>query len=535
MKFKSYVILLILFYSTIISAQDGSLDNTFSDDGIAITPIGDSDDIGYSVAVQSDGKIVVVGASQDSTGQFDFAVVRYNDNGTLDNSFASDGKTTTDIKGGGATDYGNSIAIQPDNKIVVAGWTFGYNAPYDDYAVVRYNANGTLDNTFGSSGIVTTNIGNTDKGQAVVIQNDGKIVVAGYTYSGDTYDFSVVRYDTNGVLDNTFNSNGKVITDIASDRDYGMGLAIQHDNKIIVVGAAKDNLENKLAIVRYNIDGSLDTSFDSDGKVTTSIGIGLTGNSASVIVQPDNKIAVACTYWGNNGEYMKIAVVRYNSDGSLDNDWNSNGITFTSISEYDDEAYSIKLQNDGKILVGGYSSSSLGHDFALIRYNDNGTLDSNFDTDGIVTTHLTTEWGYDDAFGMALKSDKIILCGRSDNGDNYDFAVTQYNNDGTVQVKSLVTQNMQFGLFQNYPNPFNPSTTIQFALPKAGMVNLKVYNILGEEVATLINKEMKAGLQSIKFDASRLSSGLYFYKISAGTSTSSATEFVYVKKMLLLK
>ena len=531
MKFRNYIILFILINTTILFAQDGSLDNTFSDDGIVTTPIGNSDDIGYSVAVQSDGKIVVAGASQDPTGQYDFAVVRYNDDGSLDNSFATDGKTTTDIKGEGATDYGYSVAVQKDNKIVVAGWTFANS----DFAVARYNNNGTLDDTFGSGGRITTSIGTTDKGQAVAIQDDGRIVVAGYSYGGDTYDFAVVRYDTNGVLDDTFNSDGKVTTDFSSDRDYGMGVAIQPDNKIIVVGGAKNGTENKLGVVRYNNNGSLDANFGTNGKVLTSVGGAFSGNSALVAVQSDDKIVVTCTYSSNEG-YYKIAVVRYNPDGTLDSDFGNNGIVLTSISDSDDEVYSLKLQDDDKILVGGYATSSVGHDFALLRYNSDGTLDSTFDSDGIVTTHLTSEWSFDDAYGMAIKKDKIMLCGRTDNGNNYDFGVAQYNNDGTVSVESnlLSTQNLEFNLSQNYPNPFNPSTTIKYSISAAignghaPSVQLKVYNILGQEVATLVNKQQQPGQYKIQFDASSLPSGTYFYRLTAGN-------FSGTKKLLLLK
>ncbi len=281
---------------------DGSLDSTFSGDGIVTTAIGSSSDEANSVAIQNDGKIVVVGASDNGSNR-DFAVVRYDINGSLDSTFDSDGKVTTDF-GGSKGDYANSVAIQSDGKIVVAGTS------NNDFAVVRYDTNGSLDSTFGSSGKVTTAVSLSDQAYGVAIQSDGKIVVSGASLRGNSHVFCTVRYDTSGSLDSSFGSDGIVRTDFESIFNGAHSVAIQSDGKIVVAGAGNGDL----AVARYDTSGSLDSTFGSDGKVTTDFESGEDG-AYSVAIQNDGKIvAVGDTYNGSNSDF---AVVRYMGDSTI--------------------------------------------------------------------------------------------------------------------------------------------------------------------------------------------------------------------------
>ena len=219
----------------------------------------------YAVAIQSDGKIVAAGESTDN-----FAVVRYTTAGVLDTTFSTDGKVTTAI--GSREDAAYAVAVQSDGKIVAAGKGDSGTAQEDpnaDFAVVRYTTAGALDNGFSTDGKVITDIGtnSVDEARAVAIQSDGKIVVAGS--SGG--DFAVVRYTTAGALDTTFSTDGKVTTDIGTNSvDWATAVAIQSDGKIVVAGYVGDIEDGgEFAVVRYNTDGSLDTTFGGDGKVTT--------------------------------------------------------------------------------------------------------------------------------------------------------------------------------------------------------------------------------------------------------------------------
>src|SRR6185503_10246187 len=179
--------------------------------------------------------------------------------------------------------YGFAVTIQPNGKIIVAGASWGVNN--DDFALARYNSNGSLDTTFDTDGKTTTPIGSGDDyGRAVALQSDGKIVVAGTSFNGSNNDFALARYNSTGSLDTTFDTDGKVTTSFGSGEDFGRGVAIQSDGKIVVAGHS----DGKFALTRYNNNGSLDMTFDTDGKVTTTIGAGDFG--FAVALQPDGKI-----------------------------------------------------------------------------------------------------------------------------------------------------------------------------------------------------------------------------------------------------
>lgn len=229
--------------------SNGVLDNTFGVGGKVITDIGSDNDGGSSVVIQSDGKIVLGGVSSASSNM-NFALLRYNINGTLDSSFGTSGKTITDFAGG--NDYGASVALQNDDKIILAGHT--NNSTLHDFAIARYNSNGVLDITFGIGGKINTDIGGSnDLGQSTAIQSDGKIVLAGWCITG-TYDaFGLARYNTNGTLDNTFGTSGKVLTYIGLYGALGFSVATQSDGKIVVGGFATTNgIDNDFTLARYN-------------------------------------------------------------------------------------------------------------------------------------------------------------------------------------------------------------------------------------------------------------------------------------------
>jgi uncharacterized delta-60 repeat protein len=428
----SVVSLLIVFSFISPSAAfaEGSLDTTFGTGGIVTTDIGLSSDVARSVVLQSDGKIVVAGYATDPGGSDDFAVVRYNPDGSPDGFFGDDGIVTTGISGGDAR--ANSVVLQSDGKIVVAG-TNGN----DDFAVVRYTTAGVLDTTFGrivsgtGTGIVTTDIDDEDEANSVVLQSDGKIVVAGVADG----DFAVVRYTTAGVLDTTFGGgDGKVTTDITG-ADSANSVVLQSDGKIVVAGYADDN---DFAVVRYTTDGELDTTFGGGGTfgdpgiVTTDIGTS-TDRAYSVVLQSDGKIVVAGYANSRIGSNDDIAVARYTNAGVLDTTFGDidsgatrKGFVTTPIGTSNERAYSVVLQSDGKIVVAGYARIGLTDDIAVARYTTAGVLDTTFGTGGFVTTPIGTST--DRAYSVVLQSDgKIVVAGSARFGSTDKFAVVRYS------------------------------------------------------------------------------------------------------------
>ena len=397
---------------------DGSLDNTFNSVGTVITDFGNSNDAANSIIELPDGKLCVAGSSFNGINN-DFAMVEYNSDGSLNNSFGSFGKVKTDINN--SEDNGNSILMQTDGKLIISGTT--YNGSNHDFAVVRYNSNGTLDDNFGTAGKVVSDFNNSDDNAgSSAIQSDGKIVVPGYT-NGLYTDFAAVRYNTDGTIDNSFGTNGIVKTDLGNSYDTGNSLVIQKNGKIVLAGSANNGASYDVAVTRYNNDGSLDNTFGDRGKVNTNLGTGTNGNSAAI--QSNGKIVVAGSY--NSGANSDFLVLRYDTTGQSDNTFGQGGISITDFGSPNDYGNAVAIQSDGRIIVAGSS----GIDFAVARYNTDGSPDNTFATGG----KATADFGNSDDIGSSVivqKDGKIVVAGSSSNGINYDFAMVRFNSDGTI-------------------------------------------------------------------------------------------------------
>ncbi len=353
-------------------AAPGDLDPSFGTGGTVITSFGGTD-VASAVVIQPDGKLVVAGRT-NIAGNTVFALARYNPNGSLDPAFGTGGLVTTDF---GSTDQAFAVALQADGKIVTAG------RRGSDVIVARYNADGSQDTLFGSNGRVITNFGATELALALVLQPDGKIVVAGRTNKptpNGNFDFALARYESTGTVDITFGTAGLVTTDFGGSVDRAFAMALQPDGKLVVAGDSDANF----ALARYNSDGSLDSSFGAGGKVVTSFGG--TDQASAVILQPDGKIVVAGQT--DTGVSIDFALARYMPDGSLDGAFGSGGrVTTNFTGTSDDLGSAVALQFDGKIVVGGTSDDN----FALARYTPGGVLDTTFGSAGTVTTNLGGE------------------------------------------------------------------------------------------------------------------------------------------------
>ena len=389
-------------------------------DGKATSVIGLSNDVAESVAIQNDGKILVGGWS--STGSYsDMAIVRYNANGTIDLPFGAGGRISAIV---GSESYLKTILVQNDGKILVAGNNTG------DILVDRFNADGSLDNSFDGDGMVITPIGSgVDACNRALVQSDGKILVAGYTMNGSYKDSVLVRYTTAGALDTSFNSTGKLTVSTGTNDDEFTGVAVQSDGNIIAVGYCNNGISKDIVVTRYTTTGALDTTFGNGGKTITAIGA-YNDVGQTVAIQNDGNILVAG--WSFNGDYNDGVIVRYNSTGVLDSSFGNNGIVTVNVAAGDDMIRNMALQRDGKILVTLWSDNFSSQNFVLARYNSNGTLDNSFDGDGIVTTDIGV--GDDVSNSVTVQSDgKIVVVGKSSNGSN-DDAVVRYNGDGSLDT-----------------------------------------------------------------------------------------------------
>lgn len=399
----------------------GTAGANFGAGGIVTLPVAGSDEQVESVLIQPDGKIVAAGYSDNGVTGY-FMLARFNVDGTLDVSFNGTGQVTTSI--GGTDDGANSAALQPDGKIVAAGYS--YSGGKYNFALARYNSNGSLDTAFNGTGKVTTSMGSTlDTVYSVALQSDGKIVAAGSSY-GSHYDFALARYNSDGGLDTTFNTTGKVITPIGVGGNFAYSVILQSDGKIAVAGYADTGSTLDFALARYNSNGTLDTGFNGTGKVTTGIGTS-DSNAYSLLQQADGKLVAAGS--ATLLSRSQFVLARYTSAGMLDSTFNAAGIAATDFSA-NSYGTGLVMQPDQKLAVAGWTLNS-SNDFALARYNSNGSPDTTFNGTGKVTTQVSLY--SDGAKALALQSDgKLVAAGWADSGTDDDFALVRYNSDGTL-------------------------------------------------------------------------------------------------------
>ena len=509
---KNYSVFLgaMLCFSLVSFAQPGSLDGDFDADGKVITDIAGGYEYGFTVAIQQDGKIVVAGESDNQ-----IIVARYHPDGTMDNTFGLDGIVSTAIT---IFSWATGVVIQPDGKILIAG-----NTDFYDICVVRYNIDGSLDASFGTGGILTNNIGDQTYGSSIVLQTDGKILVAGYVETGGDYNFLVLRYNPSGSLDNTFSFDGIVNTDFNSRRDAASSIQVQIDGKIVVAGYTADpnNADDSdFALTRYNADGSLDISFGTNGKVTTNY-LAATylwpeskDVAHSMALQPDGKIVVAGYLRGGLAPYFhNFAVVRYNTDGTLDTSFAGSGKAFVNVSQNDNTAYSVALQADDKIVLAGRTWNGSDYDFAIVRLNTDASLDSIFGTNGKVITDIAID--QDECYSVVVQPDgRILAAGYATvSGTNRDIALARYLSGLNIGIVEFSEQNNAVLI---YPNPIRDNAQLEFELLNDDFIDILLYNMQGvlvQEIKQNINLPKGQHSIALNFNNS-LAAGNYLLVIS---------------------
>ncbi|HJT29277.1 MAG TPA: hypothetical protein VJ784_17830 [Pyrinomonadaceae bacterium] len=434
---NTFLVSLILTIAAAVVSQAqttaGNLDPAFGTGGIVRTDFAGNIDQANAVAIQPNGQIVAAGSSfSNSKTVEDFIVARYNANGSLDKRFGKNGKITTDFFRN--VDSISAIAIQPDGRIVVAGFAQlpGSGGNPRVFALARYRSDGSPDTSFGNGGALTTSFGgNFAAASALMLQPDGKIVVAGTVdfnpdLPGSGLDFALARYNSSGTLDGSFGKGGKVVFDFFGSFDQANAAVLQSDGKIIVVGSASYDSNNRdigFALARFNSDGSIDFGFGAGGKqISDFFGAGAKANG--IVLQPDGKFVVAGTASDSATRPVAtdVALARYNVDGSLDSGFGTGGETAIPFPDSaTEQGNAVGLLPDGKIIVAGtaFKTFATPPDFALVRYNSDGSLE------GIKTNDIAG--GTDEALGLAIQSDgKVVVAGRSFR-NNFDLTLARYS------------------------------------------------------------------------------------------------------------
>lgn len=426
-----YLVAILGVMLCLMTAADAraGLDPAFGKGGVVTTNIGAGTGWAEAVAIQPDGKIVVAGFGWvgDSSHSHDTMLARYHPDGRPDYSFGDDGLVVHDLSIG-RFEQVYDVVVQPDGRIVVlVGTLYGVQSDSFAFGLARYNADGTLDRSFGSAqpGLVIIDpTAETDSGHALVLQPDGKYVVVGGTNVGGNWNYLVARYTASGAADSTFGVGGVIITDLGgSDSAYAVG--IQADGKIVVAGSTSGDY----GLVRYQSNGVVDSSFGTDGVVYTDIGAN--DSVAGLAVLANGKIVVG---GGNNtGDDWNPQIVRYTTTGSLDGAFGQNGIVASQL-EGVQYVHDMALQPDGRILLVGRQGNQETADLLAIRYNANGTLDSTFGGAGDAPAGVLVRdlhGGEDSARSVALLNNgRIVMAGGTYDG-SYQIAVSRYLEDGS--------------------------------------------------------------------------------------------------------
>lgn len=400
---------------------DGAIDSTFGKNGFST----DVEMINPAAALQSDGKIVVVGAT--TTSNSDFIAARFTTDGKLDQTFGGKGVTITDA--GSETDALASVAIQSNGKIVAGGQTSrnGIN----QFALIRYNNDGSVDSSYGSQGLVITNFGNICNINSIALTADNKVVAVGNYNNGSASDFAIARYLKTGALDPTFNGNGEVTSNFGNS-DNAIAVALDTTGKIVVGGYYTDPSNNShFEIARYTTNGSLDPSFNGSGVTGTNFGSNQEYLSA-IVLESNGEIIAGGNIWGGQS-YSELAFARFDVDGLIDSSFGINGQTLDPIGTNDyDYLYFLAISPNGQILSGGYTlSDNLGY-FTMLKLNPNGSLDSGFASDGnLLFNYPGNSIGYISA--MVQNDGKIVVNGTTTETSIPNF-LARFNPDGSSDL-----------------------------------------------------------------------------------------------------
>lgn|SRR5436190_3988248 len=359
----------------------GRLDPGFGVKGRVLTHFREG---GYAraVAIQADGKPVLAGFLFGPGEGWVFALARYNQRGRLDRGFGRRGLVLTHFGSRSNSSFASALTIQPDSKVVAVG-TSGIR--HLSFVLARYTARGRLDPSFGRGGKVLTTFGaggNADA-SAVALQPDGKIVVTGTDLMGGKSDFALARYNADGTLDQSFGNGGRVVTKVG-DEDHAFGIVVQPDGKVVIAGSAAAGTDAEsgrgdLTLVRYTVDGKLDGSFGTAGKLRADAGV-----PEALAIQPDRKLVTAGVRAVPNHreDPREFALARCSENGSLDPSFGRGGKLLTDF-HAGARAVGVVVGANGKIVAAG---TVRAEDFALARYTSSGRLDGSFGRGGKVVT-----------------------------------------------------------------------------------------------------------------------------------------------------
>lgn len=504
------------------------------------------DEHAYDIALDGSGNVYVAGSGLDSTGtNADFLTIKYNSSGVLEWAKRYNGP------GNGVDSY-TWIALGGSGTVYVTGTSLGAGTNYD-YATICYNSSGVqqwVQRYLGPGN-------NYDGPNGIAVDGSGNIYVTGASMgSGTGYDYATIKYSPSGAELWVQRYNGPL-----NSFDYGNSIAVDGPGNVYVTGSsAGSGTSYDFATIKYNTSGVQQWAQRYNGPANNY------DNAASIAVDAAGNVYAAGRSMGN-GTGMDFATIKYSPSGVQQWAQRYSGAVYSTL----DAPSSIALDASGNVFVSGYTQyDSLGThvDFCTIRYTQTPLAPSNLTAAAVSQSKINLQWTDNSGNEYGFKIERSTNAGtnwifKDSVGSNttayadsglasntiYHYRIYAYNLAGsspysntafdtTFNLTGIVTNGeipKEYKLYNNYPNPFNPATNIRFSIPGSGIVKLAVYDILGKEAKVLVNENLNAGTYNISFDASGLSSGIYFYRIEVRQSGSSASGFTAVKKMILVK
>lgn len=502
---------------------NGSPDSTFDNDGKLQEWYWAYDHF----AITTDGKIVV--GSRDSD---DFWMVRYLTSGTVDSSFGINGKVTTDHSKTDEDDFVTALLIQPDQKILILGY---YGSSVEKTVVVRYSADGQLDSSFAGDGILKLNIPNFYPA-ALNIQANGKILIGG---ESEGVDFIVKRLNENGTSDGTFGDNGLASVDFPSAYSSVFKLLLQDDGKILVAG----NTESNFTIVRFETQGMLDLNFGDNG-VSTIQAFDSDDVPRSAILQPDGKMLMA-GYSQNYPGYNAMILLRFTSEGIVDSSFGNDGRISTLVNCDDSRAQCLAV--DGNYIYAGGGRHSTYGESCIVRYLNGCEVPIALEVVNIAPTLVALNW--EDASGADSYKLRYKVSG-SGAWQKLTAQVSEKKMGGllpetkySVQVRSNCnngestsdwSEKFQFTTPPQklsdeiassvallvYPNPFSDQAVVQFAITQNSWLEIALFDLQGKKIRILAEGNFERGMHHLLFQNQNLPAGVYFLQLKASTESS---------------
>lgn len=512
-------------------AQNEFLDLSFGNNGISTLEIERCSYQGG--AIQSDGKIICVGGKMNSQNTYEFFVIRFKPNGSIDSTFNKIGYNTAVFSD--FNDLAECVTIQPDNKILVGGYTGRFDLT--DFSLVRFNSDGTIDQTFGKKGIVSTTISkySFDRGYSTVVQEDGKIVFSGFsifepskdTTSVDTLYITkavTIRYNMNGTLDSSFGINGFAITDASFEnksKTHIFSNAIQPDGKILSAGFRINSKGRSMVILRHNENGMIDSTFATNGLFDIAINSTFEGLN-SIYIQSNGCILAAGYTATSKG--TKMAIIRLDRFGNFDLSFNKSGFLILD-DNLNNQTYAMSIisLNDGKILVAAeteYSDSNV----ILVKLTNDGQIERTFGKDGFISTYIGLNAQVHELLVTNQNQIILISSGRDFDGKG-KRKILKYLRSTLTTIKPFNEDSFNFQIF---PNPSNLYITVSYRIYSEQQLAFKLVDFNGKSV--YCDK-----LPKIQFP------GIYNYKIiwpeniSSGYYTLSISSERFLKNIKILK